>query len=404
MKYLFLFLFFLPFFLFSQKDSTKFFHRQKADTSSLSTRQDAIYQRPTLLLNKTQTAIGGYLEANTNYQSTDKTHEWTMEFRRVNLFLFSAIARRIKFLAEIEFEPAEKEVSVETGMIDFELYPALNVRAGILLAPIGAYNQRHDAPLWEFVDRPLVATEIIPSTLSDMGFGIHGKLYGHNKVFAYDAYLVNGLQEGIVLNNVGRTRLQEGKKAAMFGEDNNNSPTFTGKMSFRHRKIGEVGLSTYAGIYNTYKKEGLVVAPKRWVHIIAVDFNTTLFKKAQINGEFAYNLIQVPDQAKPFFGTKQQGAYIECVYPVLRRKILQYDNATINVGLRAEAVDFNIGKFTDPKAKIYDDVKALTASLSFRPASSTVVKANYRLNWTRDIQGNPVSLTGAVQFGFATYF
>lgn len=389
----------------AQKDSTKFVTRVKTQgDTTLSTRQDAIYQRPTLLLNKTQTAIGGYLEGDATYQLTDKAAEYTMQFRRVNLFLYSTIARKIKFLSEIEFEPGEMLVNVETALMDFELNPALNFRAGILLPPIGAYNVRHDAPLWEFVERPLVATEIIPSTLTDVGAGFHGKLYGHNKVFAYDVYMVNGLQDGVVNNTDGRTFLQSGKTPTVFARDNNNTPSIVAKTSFRHRKIAEIGVSFYHGQYNRNKKEGLTIAPVRSLSILAIDMNTTIAKKAAINAEWAMNFIQVPQNLGNFYGSRQQGAYIECVYPVLRRKMLTYENATLNANLRLEAVDYNMGKFDATGDKIYDEVKAVVAGVSFRPSSGAVLKANYRWHWTRDALGNAPFLQGMFQVGIASYF
>lgn len=407
MKYIYLSLLLLFFGnLFAQKDSTKFIRHTKtlSGDTTLSTRQDAIYQRPALLLGKSQTAIGGYVEGNATYQLTDKAAEWNMEFRRFNIFLYSAIARKVKFLSELEFEKGTQEISIETGLLDLELNPALNVRGGILLAPIGAYNQRHDAPLWEFVERPLVSTQIIPTTLSEVGAGIHGKLYGHNKVFAYDAYVVNGLQDGIIINNEGRTFLDAGKTATRFSADNNNSPSFTGKISFRHRKIAEIGLSYYGGYYNTFRREGLMVDKKRMLSIFAVDFNTTILKKLAVSGEFAVNRIDAPSQVGDFFGKKQQGGYVEAVYPVFQGKLWGFEKATVNVGLRAEAIDYNVGKFSDTNEKIYDEIKALSAALSFRPAQSTVLKLNYQWFWTRDIMGNPTAKTGVLNMGLATYF
>ena len=52
----------------------------------------------------------------------------------------------------------------------------LALTAGVLLPPVGAFNPNHDSPRWEFVDRPLVSTRIIPSTLSEIGFGAYGRV------------------------------------------------------------------------------------------------------------------------------------------------------------------------------------------------------------------------------------
>ena len=41
------------------------------DVADSTTSQDAIYNRPFINLGQTRTAVGGYLEANTNYFVTD---------------------------------------------------------------------------------------------------------------------------------------------------------------------------------------------------------------------------------------------------------------------------------------------------------------------------------------------
>ena len=130
--------------------------------------QDGVYNRPFISSTvSSPVAIGGYLEANTNYFSEDGVSEgFTMEMRRFNIFFYSTIIPRIKFLAELEFEHGTEEIALETAQVDFEFNTALVFRAGILLVPIGAFNQNHDSPRWEFVERPLVDTQIIPTTFS----------------------------------------------------------------------------------------------------------------------------------------------------------------------------------------------------------------------------------------------
>ena len=89
-----------------------------------------------------------------------------MELRRFNIFLYSSVGRRIRFLSELEFEHGTEEIALETALVDFVVTPSLVARAGILLPPIGAFNANHDSPRYDFVERPLVSTEIIPATLS----------------------------------------------------------------------------------------------------------------------------------------------------------------------------------------------------------------------------------------------
>src|SRR3972149_5871228 len=96
-----------------------------AQDDSSFTNHDAIYQRPFIAVGKTNTAVGGYFEANTNYFMEDGVTEgFSMELRRFNIFLYSDIGSRIKFLSELEFEHGTEEISLETALMDFEFNPA----------------------------------------------------------------------------------------------------------------------------------------------------------------------------------------------------------------------------------------------------------------------------------------
>ena len=277
------------------------------------------------------------------------------------------------------------------------------MRAGILVAPIGAFNQNHDSPKWEFIERPLVATEIIPSTLSEVGFGLNGKFVLPSFMLTYDAYLVNGLTDGVILNDQGRTFLQRGKTEERLEEDNNDSPSFTGRLAFKMYKYGEIGFSYYGGIYNSYKIEGDKVDSKRSLSISAIDFNTT-FEKAKIKGEMALNSIDVPSDIEDIYGSKQFGAYLEVIYPVYEKPIFGFENSVLNLGIRGEYIDYNMGTFSSTGKNIYDEINAIAFSIGFRPSQNTVIRSNYRYHWITDALGNPTIHSAGFQFGLATYF
>ena len=377
--------------LFSQTDSTK-------------TSQDAIYDRPFIAIGKTNTAVGGYIEGNTNYFSEDGiTEGFSMELRRFNIFLYSAIHSRIKLLSELEFEHGTEEIALETALLDFEFNPSLNFRAGILLPQIGIVNANHDSPKWEFVERPLSSTEIIPTTLSEVGFGFHGKFFPGNNILSYDVYAVNGLQDGIILNSEGKTHLASGKNTEMFEEDNNGTPMFNAKVSLSNRKIGEAGISYYGGVYNKFNFEGNSIDEKRMLSVIAFDLSTHI-KKLNVFGEFAHVSVEVPNDLREIYGTKQYGTFLELSYPVLKKKMLGFENAALHINLRGEKTDYNIGTFEFDDSNIGDEVNALAIGIGFRPGSSTVIRANYRYHWIDDAIGNPTTHLAGFQFGIASYF
>lgn len=379
-------------------------HAQPDSTWADQTNQSAIYNRPFIQLGKLNTAVGGYVEANTNYFSEDGVSDgFSMEFRRFNLFLYSNIHRRIRFLSELEFEHGTEEIKLETAVVDFEIFPSLTLRTGILLPPIGAFNQNHDSPKWDIVDRPLVSTTLIPSTLSEVGFGAYGRFPGEKWVFTYEAYLVNGLQDGVVGNALGRTSIPDGKNGEMFGGDNNGRPMMTGRVALANRKWGELGLSAYGGTYNRFQSDGLAVDTARGLFIAALDYALSL-GKLNFKGEAAYAQIETPQNMRPLSGTRQAGFFADLIYPVLQKPVLKWEDARLNLVLRGEWVDYNIGSFESTGGDIADDVWAIVPGISFRPGSNTVIRANYRREWWQDALGNPPANRAGFQVGVASYF
>lgn len=368
---------------------------------------DAIYNRPFLQAGKLPVALGGYVEANYQYlQETGISEGHQFQMRRFTLFVSSSIANRIKFLSEIEFEDGTKEINIEFASVDFEFNPLLNLRGGVVMNPIGAFNQNHDGPKWEFVDRPISATQMLPATFSNVGFGLYGKKFNKDWAFAYEAYLTNGFDDRIVNNSENKTFLPATKEnPARFEESFNGSPLLTGKIALRNNKIGELGLSYMGGVYNKYKKDGLTLDKKRRVNVFAIDLNTTIPKvNTYINGEWAWVHVDVPDTYTEQFGEKQQGGFVDFVQPVLKKQMFGFENAVLNAAIRLEYVDWNKGKFQSTGDNISDDIFSIVPAISWRPTAQTVIRFNYRYNWQKDILGNPPSKLAGFQFGFSTYF
>jgi len=383
-----------------------------AQDSTASLIQNAIFDRPFIENTSAKTALGGYLEANSNYFIEDGIGKGlSFEMRRFNIFLYSSISERIKFLAELEFEHGTEEIALETALLDFRINQGLNFRAGILLPQIGIVNANHDSPKWDIIDRPLSSTLIIPTTLSEVGFGLFGKFYVGNNTLSYDAYIVNGLQDGVVLNEEGITSIPSGKSVDSFEEDNNGTPMYNGRIAISNRKFGEFGLAYYGGVYNSYLMEGEEVDEKRSLHLIAFDFNTS-FQKLELKGEYVKALIEVAEDIDENYGTEQNGGFIQATYPIIQKTLFGYTNAKINAVVRAEAVDLNQGTFksNSPQTsaiegnKIGNDIKAFVLGISFRPTSATTFRANYRKHWSTDILNNPPALMAGFQFGFASFF
>lgn len=376
---------------------------QTAPDTTRRTVQEAIYDRP-FIGGLERTAVGGYLEANTNYGATDGIGDgFTMELRRFNIFLFSTLGPRIRFLAELEFEHGTQKIGMETAQLDLRVDPAFVLRAGILLPPIGAFNVNHDSPRWNFIDRPIVSTEVLPATLAEVGFGVNGRLAPRGLALTYDLYLTNGLGDGVILNASGRTRLADGKRDEQFAEDNNGSPAVSGRVALQHERAGEFGVSFYSAVYNSFVVEGEQVEPRRGLRVLALDGQTTL-GAVEVRGEIAHVAVNVPLDLREVFGSSQIGWHLDLTTPVWRPRLRAFPRGAMSADLRIEYADFNRGRFTSTGGHIGDDFASLVLGASYRPVSGTVLKFNYRLARQHDLQNNPAARSGAFQVGFATYF
>jgi len=138
--------------------------------------------------------FSGYMEWHVN-KTRGETGQF--DFHRFVLLFGHSFSSRIKFWSELELEHAfveggaEKgELELEQAYLDFYLKPAFNLRGGMVLAPVGLINERHEPPSFYGVERPMVDTVIIPSTWFDMGVGAWGDL---GRGFSYRAYLMSPL-------------------------------------------------------------------------------------------------------------------------------------------------------------------------------------------------------------------
>lgn len=368
---------------------------------------DAVYNRPFLALGKLPASIGGYLESKYERSQTNGIsdgHQFI--FQRMTLFVSATIYRRIRFLSEIEFENGGKEIAIEFAAADFEFDPLLNLRAGIVMNPIGAFNQNHDGPKWEFNDRPIAATQLLPATWSNVGAGLYGKKYLKSWVFAYEAYLTNGFDERIVDNGTGRTMLAASKQTPnRFIGSHNGQPLSTIKGAIRNYKYGELGVSWMGGIYNRFQDGGAQIAPRRRIDAFAIDFNTT-FPKSQtyITGEYVWIIVDVPPGLQPLYATQQRGGFVDIVQPIYKGSIFNYRKSELRLSFRIEKADFNVGKFTETRLRMGDETWAMTGSFSWRPVGQTVLRVNYRVGERKDLFAGQPSRSASIQIGFATYF
>jgi hypothetical protein len=225
-------------------------------------------------------------------------------------------------------------------------------------------------------------------------------------VYAYEAYLTNGFDDKIILNPENKTFLPASKlNPDRFEESFNGQPLLTAKTALKNKFIGELGVSYMGGVYNKFQDDGLRFDDKRRLHVIAIDFNTTLpLTKTWVNAEWAFVNVDVPDSYSQQYGQHQAGGFVDFVQPLVRKRIFGFERSVVNFAFRTEYVDWNKGTFRETGENIREDFVSVVPGLSWRPTSQTVIRLNYRYNWQTDIFGNPPVKTAGFQMGFSSYF
>jgi len=173
----------------------------------------------------------------------------------------------------------------------------------------------------------------------------------------------------------------------------------------RHQRFGEIGVSTMGGVYNQFQVDGLVLDKRRRVDVIAIDVNTGIKPwGTSLIGEWAWVMVDVPATYTQQYGSAQRGGFLDIVQPLYKGTILGFADAVLNLAVRGEYVDWNVGTFRETNTRIGDEVWAIVPAISFRPVPGTVLRLNYRHERAVDVLGNPPSVTGGLQFGISSYF
>lgn len=194
--------------------------------------------------NPNQFSIGSYGEAHFNQAfKTDTYENGKVDLHRIILFTGYKFNQNLQFFSEIEFEHV-KEVYIEQAFLNYSFNSLLNVKAGMILIPMGYVNEFHEPTLFNGVERPNFNKYIIPTTWREIGFGFHGLIKKAN--LKYQLYLVNGFNgyDGspkLSGKNGLRSGRQKGAEASL------NDPALTGKLTFFGLNGLRLGVSGYCG-------------------------------------------------------------------------------------------------------------------------------------------------------------
>jgi hypothetical protein len=189
--------------------------------------------------------VSGYMDFHFNKAESS---DGALDFHRFVLILNHSFSPRLRFVAELELEHAfvegleeAGELELEQAYVDFLLTRGFNVRAGMLLVPMGIINERHEPPVFQGVERPFVDTVIIPSTWFNGGVGVHGEV-GHG--FRYRAYVMAPLD---ALEFSADEGIRNGRQ---HGTENVRNAAFAGRAEYVGVHNLTLGASAWSGKSN----------------------------------------------------------------------------------------------------------------------------------------------------------
>ncbi len=353
------------------------------------------------------TYLGGYMDFEYHaFEEGGKNNAFDQH--RLIPFIYSDISDRVKFATEIEFEHGgpqnnkkNGDVKVEFATVDFLIREEVNLRAGIILSPLGKFNLVHDSPLQDLTDRPMVDRAIIPTTLSESGIGLFGTFYPSElSKLTYEIYAVNGFM--LLGDEPGDERfdrisgIRSGRGSQK--DDFNRDPAVVGRLAYSPFLGLEFGGSFHTGHYDEGNDNMLTIAA----------FDLTYQRGPfELVGEFANAFIERDDVARANPGTldDMRGYYIEPRYHFMPRCLQKMaptiftDDSTFTAVARWGQVD--IDGFGRNRA---------TFGLNWRYTEDSVFKLEYQINTehgrlTDELPDDGAGIANnALVFSIATYF
>ena len=356
-------------------------------------------------------SIGGYGEAMyTNYvndRHDTQTNKDSADLERAVIYLGYKFNDWIILNNEIEFEHAstgegseEKgEVSVEFSQLDFLLNPKYNVRAGLMLMPIGFINEMHEPTTYHGNRRPDTERYIIPSTWREMGAGLFGEILPGMQ---YRAYAVTGLNsQGFMNNGIAEGR-QGGSNAK--AEDF----AFTGRVDYSPSQIPGflIGTATFLG--NSGQKD--ITFDNRNYNVFTQLYEGHIqykYRGLELRALGAWSHIDDTAALNPMIGTdgsvgqESFGVYGEAAYDIMP---LVWNDSSQYLApfFRIERYNTLASVATGFDKSVGLDRWIYQAGLSYKPIPNIVVKADYRNIQDRKIAplGIPTGDEFNLGFGF----
>ncbi len=329
-------------------------------------------------------SIGGYGES--LYQNFDatredgaasgKTNEW--DYLRAVVYLGWKFDRTFVLNTEIEYEHASTgkggEVSVEFATLDAMLRDEVNLRAGLVLVPVGLVNEMHEPTTYLGARRPDTESRILPSTWRANGIGA----FGEAGPVAYKLYLTESLNAASFTAAGGiRGGRQSGAKATA------DNLAFTGRLDL----VSVPGLLAGASFFTGESGKDLSVAGQSFgARTTTWDLHADWrFRGLWLRGVWVR--VTVDDAAllnrslgltgNKSIGATQEGYYLSLGYEVLSR-FVPGTSMALTPFVRYERTDTQKEVPEGWTRDGSNDKKAWTVGLDFKPIPQLALKVDWQ--------------------------
>lgn len=357
--------------------------------------------------------IGGYAQIDYNQPINSGTYNnGQLDIHRLVLLFGYKFNSRTQFITEIEFEHV-KEVYVEQAFLDFRLNNYMNLRAGLMLIPMGIVNEYHEPPTYNGVERPLLDKYIVPTTWRELGIGMTGNVPNAN--LRYQAYIVNGFKsyDGDPTLR-GSDALRKGRQKG--AESFVSAPNFTAKVEYYGFRGLNLGLSGYFGntqstLYNGLEKSdagAIAHADSSVVGISMIGLDARYNMKglmlrgqlnfANISNTDQYNFISNSDDAVNDLGSALFGYYIEAGYNVFQPI----------KSIKTELIPFFRYSIVDTHHQVTNEIQKnddyhrtiITTGLGWKVAPGAIFKADMQFIKTKADESHSTTFNAGVGVWF----
>jgi len=332
-------------------------------------------------------SLGGYGEVlYENYGSQDQSSNPSgkidqLDFLRNIIYVGYRFNEKFLFNSEIEFEHGSTSsgvgsVSVEFAYIDYLHSDLLNIRAGMVLVPMGFVNELHEPIAYLSTERSRTESVIIPSTWRSNGFG----LFGSGDKVDYRVFLIQSLNATAVgsspasgFSSAGfRGGRQKGAKGAA------QDFAIVGRLDYHAAKGLMFGGSFFAGQTAQDAKDISGNQISGWTHILEAHAEYRL-SGLELRALYAHSFLEdassIASLVGSDVGSQMQGFYIEAGYDLF--DTLDFSEKLILFS-RLEKLNTQhklASNLTQDRSK---NGSYLTLGLNFQPLDLIVVKGAYQ--------------------------